>query len=79
MTMALDPNITGTDQDDYLVATPGTNVIDAGAGNDMIETVDGDNTIFLTPAAAWTLSHSRRPDRINMQVCWKKLRRRSPP
>ena len=29
--MALDPNITGTDQDDYLVATPGTNVIDAGA------------------------------------------------
>ena len=45
--MALDPNITGTDQDDYLVATPGTNVIDAGAGNDMIETVDGDNTILF--------------------------------
>ena len=45
--MALDPNITGTDQDDYLVATPGTNVIDAGAGDDMIETVDGDNTILF--------------------------------
>ena len=45
--MALDPNITGTDQNDYLVATPGTNVIDAGAGDDMIETVDGDNTILF--------------------------------
>ena len=44
--MALDPNIIGSDTNDYLVATPGTNVIDAGAGDDTIVTVDGDNTIL---------------------------------
>jgi len=45
--MALDPNIVGTDGNDFLQATPGVNVIDGGAGDDEIVALDGSNTILF--------------------------------
>jgi Ca2+-binding RTX toxin-like protein len=47
ITMVLDPNIVGTDGNDFLQATPGINVIDGGAGNDEIVALDGSNTILF--------------------------------